>query len=79
VDNISKARKDYLEQGGLGLLIGDGKLVNAGPEQVFETFYNAAVIKGINVTADYQLANHPAYNVDRGPVHIFGLRLHAQF
>jgi hypothetical protein len=27
---------------------------------------------------DYQLVNHPAYNVDRGPVHVFGFRLHTQ-
>ena len=79
VNNISKAHKNYFEQGGLGLLIGDGKLINAGPEQIFETYYSYAVLKGINISADYQLVNHPAYNVDRGPVHIFGVRLHAQF
>jgi high affinity Mn2+ porin len=79
VNTISKARKDYLEQGGLGILVGDGKLTNAGPEQIFETTYNAAVVKGVNLSVDYQLVNHPAYNVDRGPVHIIGARLHAQF
>ena len=61
------------------MLIGDGKLLNAGPEQVFETYYSYAVHAGIEVTADYQLVNHPAYNVDRGPVHVFTVRLHAQF
>ena len=30
VNTISKAFKDYLEQGGLGVLVGDGKLTNAG-------------------------------------------------
>ncbi len=79
VANISKARKDYLAQGGLGVLIGDGKLLNAGPEQVLETFYDFAVRSGVNLTADYQLVNHPAYNVDRGPVHVFGVRAHVQF
>ncbi len=79
VNTISKARKDYFEQGGLGILVGDGKLTNAGPEQIFETYYSFAVVKGVNVSLDYQLANHPAYNVDRGPVHIIGARLHAQF
>ncbi len=79
VNTITKARKDYFEQGGLGILVGDGKLTNAGPEQIFETFYNLTVRKGINVTADYQLINHPGYNVDRGPVHVFGTRLHLQF
>lgn len=79
INNISKAHKDYFEQGGFGVLVGDGKLTNAGPEQIFETYYSYAVLKGINVSADYQLVNHPAYNVDRGPVHIFGVRLHGQF
>jgi high affinity Mn2+ porin len=31
------------------------------------------------VTADYQFVVNPAYNRDRGPVSIFGLRLHAEF
>ena len=79
VNNIGKAHKEYFEQGDLGLLIGDGKLSNAGPEQIFEAYYSHAVLKGVNVSVDYQLVNHPAYNVDRGPVHILGVRLHAQF
>ena len=79
VNNISHALKDYLAAGFLGVLIGDGKLTNAGPEQVLETFYSFAVRNGVAITADYQLVNHPAYNVDRGPVNIFAVRLHAQF
>jgi high affinity Mn2+ porin len=79
VNNISKAHKDYLEQGDLGPLIGDGKLTNAAPEQVLESFYSFAVRSGIKISADYQLVNHPAYNEDRGPVHIFTGRLHVQF
>ena len=30
VNNISRSRKDFLEQGGLGILVGDGKLPHAG-------------------------------------------------
>jgi integrase len=52
---------------------------HAGPEQIFETYYNVAATKWLNVTLDYQLVNHPAYNAGRGPVHVFGLRLHTQF
>ena len=44
-----------------------------------EAYYSLAVVKGVNLSADYQFANHPGYNVDRGPVHIFGTRLHLQF
>lgn len=79
VDNISKARKNYLAQGGLGILVGDGKLPNAGPEQVVEAFYSLTVRKGVNLTADYQFVRNPAYNRDRGPVSVLGGRVHVQF
>ncbi len=32
-----------------------------------------------HVTLDYQFIVNPAYNRDRGPVSVFGARLHAQF
>jgi high affinity Mn2+ porin len=79
VNTISHAGKDYLAAGGLGGIIGDGALVNSGPEQIFEAYYSAQIVKGLNVTGDYQLVNHPAYNRDRGPVNAIALRLHAQF
>ncbi len=79
VNNISHALKDYLADGDLGILIGDGKLTNAGPEQIWESYYSLAVRPGVAISADYQLVNHPAYNVDRGPVSILGARLHVQF
>jgi len=31
------------------------------------------------VSADFQYVVNPAYNADRGPVSIFGLRVHAEF
>jgi high affinity Mn2+ porin len=79
VNNISKAHKDFLEMGDLGVLVGDGRLTRAGPEQIVETFYSFGVRKGIEVTADYQFVNNPGYNRDRGPASILGARLHAQF
>jgi high affinity Mn2+ porin len=79
VNTISKAHKDFLEMGDLGVLVGDGRLTNAGPEQILESFYSFAVRKGVEVTADYQFVNNPGYNRDRGPVSILGARLHAQF
>jgi high affinity Mn2+ porin len=80
VNMLSRDRLNFLRAGGLGLLVGDGagQPVHAGPEQIFETYYNVAVTKWANVTADYQLVNHPAYNTGRGPVHVFGFRLHLQ-
>jgi high affinity Mn2+ porin len=32
-----------------------------------------------HVTLDYQFINNPAYNRDRGPVSVFGIRTHLQF
>jgi high affinity Mn2+ porin len=69
-----------LRAGGLGILVGDGfgQPATAGPEQIFETYYNVAATRWLNVTVDYQLINHPAYNAGRGPVQVFGFRLHAE-
>jgi len=80
VDNrISAVRQTYLDLGGLGILIGDGKLPHSGPERILETYYNVEALSWLHVAVDYQWVNNPAYNRDRGPVSIFGLRLHAQF
>ncbi len=78
-NGISRHFKNYLRAGGLGILIGDGQLPNSGREGVLETFYNHTIVKGLNLTADYQFINNPAYNRDRGPVSFLSARLHAQF
>jgi high affinity Mn2+ porin len=79
VNRISHPGKLYLAAGGLGGIIGDGQLPNAGAEQILETYYRVAIASFAQFTADYQFINHPAYNRDRGPVSIFGLRLHLEF
>jgi high affinity Mn2+ porin len=79
INMISHQGKQYLAAGGLGGIIGDGQLLNAGPEQIVETYYSYAVLSFAHVTGDYQFINNPAYNRDRGPVSALGLRLHAQF
>lgn len=80
-NEISRERLNFLRAGGLGVLVGDGKGLpaNAGAEQLLEAYYNAAIVKALHVTLDYQILNHPAYNSGRGPVHVFGLRVRAQF
>jgi high affinity Mn2+ porin len=79
VNRISHQGKLYLAAGGLGGIIGDGQLPNAGPEQILEAYYRVAAFSFAHITADYQFINHPAYNRERGPVLVFGIRLHAQF
>ncbi|HBK08369.1 MAG TPA: carbohydrate porin [Acetobacteraceae bacterium] len=79
VNQISHSGKLYLAAGGLGGIIGDGRLPKAGPEQILETFYSFAPVSFGKVTADYQFVNNPAYNRERGPVSVLALRLHAEF
>jgi len=78
-NRISHQGKLYLAAGGLGGIIGDGQLPNAGPEQILEAYYRVAVFNFAQFAFDYQFINHPAYNRDRGPVSIFGLQLHLQY
>jgi high affinity Mn2+ porin len=80
IDNgISATRERYLNAGGLGVLVGDGRLPHPGPEQIVETYYSLAVFAVAHLSLDYQWINHPAYNRDRGPVSVVAVRLHAQF
>jgi high affinity Mn2+ porin len=77
MNGLSKDHADYLAAGGYGFMIGDGRL-NYGPETIFEAFYGVPVIRGIWLSADYQFVINPAYNRDRGPVHVFGIRVHTE-
>ena len=78
-NQISHEAKLYFAAGGLGGIIGDGQLSEAGPEQIIETYYSFAAFSFAHITADYQFVNNPAYNRQRGPVSVFGIRLHAEF
>ena len=76
---LSRAGLNFLAAGGLGILVGDGRLLHAGDEKIAEAYYNAALLDAFAVTLDYQFITNPAYNADRGPVSVLGLRLHTQF
>jgi high affinity Mn2+ porin len=78
-NGISGVRESYLNAGGLGILVGDGKLPHPGPEQIIESYYSAAVLNFVHLSLDYQWIGHPAYNRDRGPASVIAVRLHAQF
>jgi len=79
VNGLSSAARDYFAAGGLGILIGDGRLPNYGWEKIVETYYSRKIVEHLTITADFQYVLDPAYNRDRGPVSIFGLRVHAEF
>ena len=79
VNGISKAHERYLNAGGIGVLVGDGKLPHPGPEMIAEAYYDWQPLRGTNITFDYQFIANPAYNRDRGPANVLALRLHGAF
>ncbi len=74
---LSGDQRVFLADGGLGFLIGDGRL-NYRPETILETYYAFQVVKFLIVSLDYQRVENPAYNYDRGPVNVYSLRLHVE-
>ena len=78
INGISKAHQNFLNAGLYGFIIGDGKL-NYGAETITEIYYKAQIAKSFFISADYQFVNNPAYNKDRGPVHVFAIRGHIEF
>ena len=78
VDGISDAHRDFLAAGGLGPLIGDGKLPHYSLERVVETYYDVELTRYVHFALDYQFVANPGYNSDRGPVNIFSVRFHFQ-
>ncbi len=78
-NGLSGPHRDYLAAGGYGFIIGDGRL-NYSPELIAEIYYKLdGFQKKFWLTPDYQFILHPAYNRDRGPVNVFGLRVHVEF
>jgi high affinity Mn2+ porin len=78
VNGISGPHRNYLKAGGYGFIIGDGNL-NYGSEAIFEAYYKFSIpVIFLSLSPDYQFVLNPAYNKDRGPVHIIGVRAHVQ-
>lgn len=77
-NGISRVHQEFLATGGLGILAGDGTL-NYGWEKILETYYDVGVWKSVHLSLDYQFIVDPAFNRDRGPVCVFGGRLHWEF
>ncbi len=79
VNGISHNHREYLGLGGLGFVLGDGRLAY-GPEKIMECYYNFPIPlhSGIWGAVDLQYIDNPGYNRDRGPVVVPGLRLHIE-
>ncbi len=78
-NGISRRHREYLADGGLGFLLGDGNLTY-GPEKIMETYYNfpVPVYRGFYAAVDLQYVDDPGYNRARGPVVIPGVRVHVE-
>lgn len=79
VNAISRDHQRYLDAGGLGVLVVDGRLPNPGAERIGEAYYKIAAARGVELTVDYQFIANPGYNRDRGPANVFAFRAHGAF
>jgi len=76
---IKRDHQNYLRYGGLGFLLGDGKL-NYGRENIVESYYTWHAWRGLFFAIDLQHISNPGYNRDRGPVWMVGsVRAHVDF
>lgn len=74
VEGLSPDHRAYLQAGGVGFVLGDGRL-NYGPESVWEAYYRLQLGRYLQVTPDYQAFQNPGFNRDRGPAHVLSLRV----
>jgi high affinity Mn2+ porin len=77
-NGLSRDHREYLALGGLGFLLGDGRL-SYGREKIVESYYNFHVWRGTYLAALLQYITDPGYNRDRGPIVVPGMRLHVDF
>ena len=75
---IKRDHQNYLKYGGLGFLLGDGKL-NYAREDIVESYYTAHLWDGLFGALGGSYIAHPGYNRDRGPVFVPMARLHIDF
>lgn len=75
---IKKDHQEYLKLGGLGFLLGDGRL-NYGRENIVESYYTWHAWRGLFYSLDVQHIDNPGYNRDRGPAWVGSVRAHVDF
>jgi high affinity Mn2+ porin len=79
VSGLSSGHRDFLAAGGYTIQIGDGRLPHYGLEKAVEAYYAYKMSEPLTVSLDCQFIANPGYNRDRGPVPVFGGRIHAEF
>jgi high affinity Mn2+ porin len=84
-EGLSTPHREYLQAGGCGFLLCDGRL-NYGREEILETYYRIEETwpqkpgpLHWQLGPDYQDIHNPGYNRDRGPVHVWSIRFHVEY
>jgi hypothetical protein len=75
---IKRDHQNYLKNGGLGFILGDGNL-NYSRENIVEAYYTRHVWRGLFYSVDVQNIHNPGYNHDRGPAWVGSFRAHVEF
>ena len=75
---IVAVHQRYLAAGGLGFLLGDGRLTY-GHEEIFETYYRVQVGTSAQISPDVQIVRNPGYNRDRGPATVASVRVNLRY
>jgi carbohydrate-selective porin OprB len=77
-EGIVALHRDYLSAGGIGFLLGDGRL-NYGSEEIVEGYYRLQAGPYLQLTPDVQHIRNPGYNRDRGPATVLSLRMNLRY
>src|ERR1700704_1144760 len=72
-EGIVPVHRTYLAAGGVGFLLGDGRLTY-GPERILEGYYRLQTGRYLQLSSDLQSIRNPGYNRDRGPALVGSLR-----
>jgi len=79
VDNGAAAvHRQYFASGGYGFMLGDGRL-RYGAEHLADGYYSWQVASLVAFTVEAQRFVNLAFNRDRGPVAVYGARVHVQY
>ena len=75
---IVSVHQRYLAAGGLGFLLGDGRLTY-GNEEIFEAYYRVQLGTSAQISPDVQIVRNPGYNRERGPATVASVRVNLRY
>jgi high affinity Mn2+ porin len=78
VDGLSSPHRDCLADGGLGSILGDGRLSD-GPGTILELYYKVRFEESPLVSPDHRFVDNPGYERHRDPASILGPPVPVEF